>query len=456
VEGGRRAGGGGGRCEICHVFAALADAWCNVPSTCPIGLQNTTFYALNDTDPGGDSPQWRCYASSTLNPAHTHYVNGTAFCTRDQQLTQLLSNCAAGVITAPTPVFLHGESSSNINATYPCIRIPSVISLPTSPPSLAAFAECRYWVGDGCIPIGSKERTAEEGFVDVRDLCMKTSVDGGMTWGALETIVQCGEQPGPVVYSSGGRVWVNMQFNRCSVMNSTNAQVVGEVVGAGQIAWGAVESLAATLGVADGSDVGPGVSIQLAATNPYAPGRLLAVGHWGAYTHDYIWYSDDDGQTWTVANTSALNSMDEAQLAELANGTVVVNMRNNHLTACDCRASSSSSDGGKTWSAVSFVPALISPVCQASILRDSASPALFFANPASTSDRVNGTVRRSPDSGASWSDGFLLNSGAYAYSCLANVNDTTLGLLWETETNPTDCDGPSCALLFSLIPKDLP
>ena len=54
------------------------------------------------------------------------------------------------------------------------------------------------------------------------------------------------------------------------------------------------------VGLAQTSDAGPGVGIQLSATNPHAPGRLLFIGHAGAYIQDYVWYSDDGGETYKV------------------------------------------------------------------------------------------------------------------------------------------------------------
>ena len=61
-------------------------------------------------------------------------------------------------------------------------------------------------------------------------------------------------------------------------------------------------------------------------------------------------------------------------------------MRNNHYknyangTSCNCRAYAVSSDGGKTFGPRSFDPALVSPVCQATL--SSAGGHLLFANPA--------------------------------------------------------------------------
>lgn len=48
------------------------------------------------------------------------------------------------IVEYTTPVFTHGEGG------YPCIRIPSIIQVKSG--KLLAFAECRTFTGDGCIP----------------------------------------------------------------------------------------------------------------------------------------------------------------------------------------------------------------------------------------------------------------------------------------------------------------
>ena len=49
---------------------------------------------------------------------------------------------------------------------------------------------------------------------------------------------------------------------------------------------------------------------------------------------------------------------------ELNDGAVVINMRNDHASACECRAAAASGDGGETFESVAWDTALVSPVCQ--------------------------------------------------------------------------------------------
>lgn len=127
-------------------------------------------------------------------------------------------------------------------------------------------------------------------------------------------------------------------------------------------------------------------------------------------------------------------------------------MRNNHLTSCDCRGVAVSNDGGTSFGPVTYDDALVSPVCMASVI-SARNGDLVFANPASKTGRINGTVRRSTDGGATWSSSLPVSgpSAGYAYSCLSWVPDHgQLGLLWETTSS--GCDGPSCQSVFSAFP----
>ena len=467
--------------------AAVADAWCNAqrpgapsPINCDSSVAEGPLVTLFDSDAQGGPPQWRCYSRETLNPSRTKYVSGTGYCTRNSSLTDELRNCAAGITTNPTPVFMHGETASNTNTTYPCIRIPSIVRLPESD-ELLAFAECRRWVGDGCAPVGGAPDDADSalGRTDWRDVCTKTSTDGGRTWGALVVIANCTMQPTPVVIppeaGTSQPPTIVLHGNRCpasTVRPSGNVQIVSRDGGK---TWSQPEDLLRFLGPdVDGADVGPGVGLRLDSDHPVAPGRLLFIGHRGAYVHDFVWYSDDDAATWKVSDTSTFAGMDEAQLVQVPAhaaaalgapaGAVMANMRSDHLNkSCDCRAFAISTDGGASFSDVQWDSALISPVCQATII-SGASPsgngsALYFANPASKSQRAQGTVRASFNGAASWPEARLIASSAFAYSCLAAPSahspEPSLGLLWETDGGSFQCLGPSCRVVFSSIPTAL-
>jgi hypothetical protein len=88
---------------------------------------------------------------------------------------------------------------------YPCIRIPSIVRAGRE--VLLAFAEARYFAGDGCHPRGLPPRAplrykTASGRTEVgsplsydKDIVMKRSEDGGRNWSALHVVVPHAAQP---------------------------------------------------------------------------------------------------------------------------------------------------------------------------------------------------------------------------------------------------------------------
>ena len=65
--------------------------------------------------------------------------------------------------------------------------------------------------------------------------------------------------------------------------------------------WGAPAQLDQFLGDKGHAAAGPGVGIQL--TQGKHKGRLLFIGHRGAYVQDTVWFSDDGGETYSTSDT---------------------------------------------------------------------------------------------------------------------------------------------------------
>ena len=93
-----------------------------------------------------------------------------------------------------------------------------------------------------------------------------------------------------------------------------------------------------------------------------------------------------------------------------------------------------------TWSKLSYDTTLVSPRCQASLLRYTPSDVtgksvVLFSNPADTSQRIKMTVRLSYDDGGTWPVGKVLHAGPSAYSCLTVLPDMNIGCLYERGDN---------------------
>jgi sialidase-1 len=137
-------------------------------------------------------------------------------------------------------------------------------------------------------------------------------------------------------------------------------------------------------------------------------------------------YSDDGGETWKIGPAIGPGS-DESHCVELADGTILQNMRSGHT-----RAVARSADGGITFGPVTHDAALVDPVCNASITcyRRGGRDLLIFTNAASTK-RENLTVKLSSDEGKTWTAGRTIHAGPAAYSTAIVLDDGSIGVLYE-------------------------
>lgn len=328
---------------------------------------------------------------------------------------------------------------------YHTYRIPSLLVTKTG--TLLAFCE------------GRKEGRGDSGNID---LLVKRSGDGGQTWSDQQIVWDdgpntCGN-PCPVVDQRTGRIVLAVTWNRGDdhgadlkrgtakdtrrpyLLTSdddgrtwTDPREITDAVKKPTWLWYAT---------------GPGVSIQLRhgphagrlvvpachSTNEYDPGQGRSASH--------AMLSDDGGKTWRLSN-NITPRCSESQLVELADGTLMMNMRSPSFSAerTGYRKVAFSRDGGQTWSAPGFDESLGGAICQGSVLFcESASEddhdRLLFSNPASPvgmkrNERIRMTVRLSLDNGKTWAVSKLIHAGPSAYSCLARLPDGRIGLLYE-------------------------
>ena len=321
---------------------------------------------------------------------------------------------------------------------YHTFRIPAVVV--TGKGTVLALCE------------GRKTSASDTGDID---MVAKRSFDGGRTWQPLQRIWDdgpntCGN-PCPVVDRATGVVWLLITHN----LGEDGETALGQRKSKGtRTVWvtkssddgatwtNAVEITSTTKRPEWGwYATGPGVGIQL--HSPPHAGRLLIPcnhsvqpdpAHPERFEYgDHAIYSDDHGATWRLGGAVPSLKIDEAQVVELSDGSILMNSRSHF--GLGCRTACLSRDGGQTWGAVRHERALIEPNCQASFLRyDDATggrPRLLFSNPASTTLRRRLTVRVSDDGGATWPVARLIDSGPCAYSCLTVLPDGTIGCLYE-------------------------
>jgi sialidase-1 len=190
--------------------------------------------------------------------------------------------------------------------------------------------------------------------------------------------------------------------------------------------------------------IGPGHGIQLKR------GRLLApvwfsLGAAGNGHHPSVTatiYSDDHGATWhrgdiAVPSSPEFPDPSEATIAELANGSVMLNVRTEAKE--NRRTILTSRDGATKWTAPHLQPDLPEPVCFASLMRR--KNVLLFVNPDNlqradgkdlrSKDRINLTVRLSRDEGAHWTVSRTIEPAATGYSDLSIAKNGAIFCLYE-------------------------
>ena len=351
------------------------------------------------------------------------------------------------------PVFISGEGG------YKTYRIPAIIMAPNN--ELLAFCE------------GRVKGSADFGDIDI---VMKRSADGGRTWMPMNKIVdmdslQAGN-PAPVVdlsdptypegriflfYNTGnnheGEVRKGNGLREVWFINSTD----------NGNSWSAPKNI--TLQVHRPNQPmqnssyhfsedwrsyanTPGHALQL--TSGKYKGRIfVAANHSeGNPKRDFTdyfmhgFYTDDHGASFHLSQSLQLPGSNEATAAEISNGGVIVNARN-QKGDIKRRIVAHSNDGGEHWNRFSFDEHLPDPVCEGSILnvgKRKGKQILAFSNAADTLRRNNLTLRISFDEGISWVKNILIEAGnqdgkidATAYSDLVKLAKKSIGVLYERD-----------------------
>lgn len=183
---------------------------------------------------------------------------------------------------------------------------------------------------------------------------------------------------------------------------------------------------------------GPGAGITMRDGTLVFPAQYKLKG----IPHSTIISSKDRGKTWKVG-TGAKSKTTEAQVVELDDGTLMLNMRDDRGGS---RSVAVTADLGQTWTEhPSSRLALPEPVCQGSILcwssvKTGAPQTIFlFSNPnVSRAPRRMMTLKGSLDNGISWPEKYHLLYDArdcFGYSCLAPADRDHVGVLYEGQND---------------------
>ncbi|WP_405891068.1 glycoside hydrolase [Streptomyces sp. NBC_01527] len=348
---------------------------------------------------------------------------------------------------------------------YASYRIPAVVR--TRAGALLAFAEGR---------VGGR---ADSGDIDV---VVRRSRDGGCTWGPLQ-VVAAGRgdtrgNPAPVVDPRTGDIVLVTSYNSGEV---TEAQILGGeatdeesrrvFVQTSQDEGRSFSELREITSAVKRANwrwyaTGPGHAVAL--TRGEHAGRLVVPANHSAapsagsgdtgqepkYYGAHAIYSDDSGRSWHLgfvddAYEGAVNA-NESAAAQLPDARLYFSARDQRGTSPGNRLDAYSGDDGASLDLPYAVQPTLDdvPMVQGSVLQLSEPQGeLLFSGPSVPSGRVAMALWCSADGGRSFRKVLTLSSRKAGYSDLVQLDDGTVGILYETGD-----DGPYEEIAFHRIP----
>ncbi len=289
------------------------------------------------------------------------------------------------------------------------------------------------------------------------DVGMSRSTDGGTTWEPMKVIMDMGKyggkpeeengigDPAILVDRNTGTIWVaavwahghpgkrNWHASNPGVTPEETSQFILVKSEDDGLTWSDPINITSQVKKPEWQLLlqGPGKGISLKDGTLVFPAQFKDKDR---MPHSTIIYSKDQGATWKIG-TGARPNTTEAQVVQLDDGSLMLNMRDNRGGA---RAVAITKDLGKTWEEhVSSRKALIEPVCMASLISfDHAEKGriLFFFNPNNEKRRTNMTIKTSFDQGVTWPSENQLElheDDCYGYSCMTVIDENHIGILYE-------------------------
>ena len=326
-------------------------------------------------------------------------------------------------------VFRAGEDSTH---TY---RIPAIVQARSG--VILAFAEAR------------RENAKDAGDID---LVLKRSSDGGRTWSEMITVWEdgvntCGN-PSPVVLESGRIVLLttwNHGRDRSRLIKERRGRdtrrafvMFSDDEG---LTWSSAREITADVKLPDWTWYATGPCHAIVKQKAPHKGRIIVPCDHNTevdeITYSHFIYSDDGGESWHLGAVSE-PANNESTVAELPDGSLLLNMRGVRTVEKNAqyRALALSRDGGITLRPQLKHKSLQEPVCEGSMINFSKNGkltrTLLFSNPDYMKDRRFMTIKRSDDCGRTWKVALKLSDSPAAYSDMVILQDTDVGILYET------------------------
>lgn len=318
-------------------------------------------------------------------------------------------------------------------------RIPAIITAPDG--SLVAVADKRW---------DSTKDLA--GHIDV--VCRR-STDGGRTWTPAVDVAVTDEgggygDPALVVDKKSGDI-LCISTHGNGLWESTrddHARIVVSRSSDNGATWSAPVDITSQLFTSDPNGNAPIKCVTAFATSGRAlctrSGRIMFVlivrDQDEKWTPLQCWacFSDDGGRTWKVADMPADLAGDEAKVEELADGTILMSIRNPKKGG---RRFSRSTDGGRTWTEPVINNDIIEPACNGDLIRyrHAGTDILLQSVPAHPSERRDVSIFGSADQGRTWKKLYRVVPAPSWYSALTVLPDGSVGCATEEAASDGGC-----------------
>lgn len=326
-------------------------------------------------------------------------------------------------------------SASNNNTKY--YRIPTILR--TADGGIVALTDDRY------------SNTNDLGNHKI-DIVIRKSMDNGITWSAEQTVA-AGDGSSDAAYGYGDPAVVRTKSGKliCLMAAGKNSY------GTGMLHMGYSESTdnGATWSVPvelyTNISKPEGITFQSVFTTAgkgvtFSNGRVAFAmnGKVGGTTNEYIIYSDDEGESWTISPL-AYTGADESKLEIMNDNSLLVSVRRGGFSTHANRGynrttGDASGDGINEWNEQGvWGNEMYANGCNADILyynrdtEDASRPDVIFH----TLTKTYSTFRRdlrlymSFDQGATWKEAFQLQQGYAAYSSMQKLDNGDLAIIFE-------------------------